>query len=127
MRRLAWTVAILAVVAVPQAHAKEGVVAHLENPSVLRARPDTMISLVWTLRAGAQPFSALGIYVRLHGSSGTTSAYATELTTGRFRARLRIPPGGVRSIAIGLRGWTTGSSGSHRADMFFPIANDPTR
>src|SRR5437870_3745676 len=56
MRRLAGTIAILAVVAVPQALAKDGVVAHLENPTALRAPAGTTISLVWTLRAGKQPF-----------------------------------------------------------------------
>jgi len=118
----------MAAVASPQALAKEGVVAHLENPAALRAPAGTRITLVWTLRAGRQPFGASGMYVRLTGRAGTrTSALAAELAPGRYRARVRIPRGGVRAIAIGLQGWSSGPAGTKRADMFFPIANDPTR
>ena len=108
--------------------AKEGVVAHLENPAVLRAPAGKTVSLTWTLRAGKGPFSAIGIYVRLRGRPGaTTSARADELRPGRYRAHVRIPRGGVHAVAIGLIGWSSGPKGTRRADAFFPIANDPTR
>jgi hypothetical protein len=81
---------------------------------------------VWTLRAGPEPFSARGVYVRLHGLT-TSTALGKELAPGRFRARLPIPRGGVRSIVIGLVGWRTDSRGSRRSDWRFPIDNDPTR
>ena len=103
-------------------------VAHLENPAVLSAPAGTRISLVWTLRAGARPFSAEGIYVRLRGREGTTAtAAAVGIGPGRFRARIVIPRGGVQAVAIHLTGWSSGPHGTKRADISFPIANDPTR
>jgi hypothetical protein len=108
--------------------AKSGVVARLENPAVLRSAAGAKVTLLWTLRAGKQPFTGAGIYVRLSGRAGVkTTAQATELATGRFRARLTIPRGGVRSIVIALPGWRTDASGTRRADWRFPIVNDPTR
>lgn len=108
------------------AAAKEGVVAHLHNPAVLRAAPGVHVTLVWSIRdADKHPFGASGIYVRLRGLA-TTSAPATELAPGRFRAHVTIPRGGVRSVVIALIGWTTGPGGTKRGDMRFRIDNDPT-
>ena len=106
------------------AAAKDGVVAHLENPVALRYPPGAKITLIWTLRAGKQPVGGAGIYVRLNGGR---EAPATTLGPGRFRARLTIPQGGVRSIVIALPGWRTDANGTRRADWRFPIVNDPTR
>jgi hypothetical protein len=106
------------------AAAKDGVVAHLENPVALSYPPGAKITLVWTLRAGKKPFSAGGIYVRLNGGRENLS---TEIATGRFRARLTIPRGGVRSIVIAVPGWASTPTGTHRADWRLPIVNDPTR
>ena len=117
---------VVALACIAQAAAKDGVVAHLENPGVLRAAPGAKVTLVWTLRAGKQPFGASGIYVRLHGRT-LTRALATELAPGRFRARVAIPPGGARSITIALIGWSSGPQGTKRGDMRFRIENDPTR
>jgi hypothetical protein len=124
MRYLVVVLAVLACVA--QAAAKERVLAHLANPQVLQAPQGRSIALVWTLRAGPEPFSARGVYVRLRGLT-TSTALGKELAPGRFRARLPIPRGGVRSIVIGLVGWRTDSRGSRRSDWRFPIDNDPTR
>jgi len=122
-------VLVATVALVSQALAKEGVAARLENPSALHAPSGTRVMLAWTLRAGKQPFGASGVYVRLRGRSGiTTTARASDLgKPGRYRAHVLIPRGGVRSIIIGLIGWTSGPHGTKRADMFFPITNDPTR
>ena len=121
MRPLAALLAAL--VLVPAAGAKEGVVARLENPAVLRLAAGTKVTLRWTLRAGKEPFTASGIYVRLNGGR---EAPATELQTGRFRARVTIPRRGVRAIVIALQGWRTDANGTRRADWRFPIVNDPT-
>lgn len=119
------TAAIAAVLA-PQVSAKEDVVARLENPAALRAPAGSRIVLAWTLRAGKRPFTAAGIYVRLHGRAGTNKVgWALESAPGRYRARLTIPKGGVRAVRIGLEGWSTGPGGTKRADWLFPIANDP--
>lgn len=118
--------AIVAVAFAAQAAAKDGVVAHLENPAVLRAAPGKRIVLVWTLRAGTHPFGASGIYVRLRGRA-TSTGTASEVAPGRFRARLTVPRDGVRSIVIALRGWRSDVHGTVRADLRFPIDNDPTR
>jgi hypothetical protein len=124
MRYVAIAVVVLACAA--QAAAKEGVVAHLENPRALQAAPGKSIVLVWTLRAGTQPFGARGVYVRLRGQT-TSTALAKQLAPGRFSARLPIPCGGVLSVVIALVGWRTDSKGTTRADWRFPIDNDPTR
>lgn len=117
-----------AVLAPAEALAKEGVVAHLENPSVLGAPAGKRVTLVWTLRAGMQPFEAQGVYVRLRGRTGATSTEdAVEVGLGRYRAHVLIPRGGVQTILIRLKGWASGPRGTHRADMSFPITNDPTR
>lgn len=122
MRTLAVLLAALALVSA--AGAKDGVVARLENPAVLRSAAGTKVTLLWTLRAGKEPFTAAGIYVRLNGGR---EALATELQTGRFRARLTIPRGGAKTIVIALQGWRTDTRGTRRADWRFPIVNDPTR
>ena len=104
---------------------KDGVVARLANPDVLRAPNGTKVALVWTLKAGKEPFTAEGIYVRLNGGRETP---ANRLgPPGRFRAWLTIPRGGVRSIVIALQGWSTDAKGTRRADLRFRIVNDPTR
>jgi hypothetical protein len=127
--RCNWAVRVLAVLLaalafVPAAGAKDGVVARLANPEVLRAPGGTRVGLVWTLKEGRQPFGAAGIYVRLNGGR---EILAATLAPGRFRARLTIPRGGVRSIVIALQGWATDANGTRRADYRFPILNDPTR
>ena len=106
------------------AAAKDGVVAHLHNPAVLRAAPGAHVTLFWSLRdADKHPFGASGIYVRLRGLA-TTSAPAMQLAPGRFRANVTIPRGGVRSVVIALIGWSTGPQGTKRADLRFRIDND---
>jgi hypothetical protein len=125
---LVFLIGALAVALAAPGLAKEGVVAHLENPFTLLGPGGKRITLVWTLRADKEPFGASGIYIRLRARSGTTTVReATEIGPGRFRARFVIPRGGVAGIAIGLRGWASDARGTRHADVFFPIANDPTR
>jgi len=122
-------VLVAAVALAPQALAKEGVVAHLENPSVLHAPAGSRVMVVWTLRAGKQPFGASGVYIRLRGRVGptTTTPASDRRQPGVYQARVTIPRGGVRTVVIGLVGWSFGPYGRKRADVFFPITNDPTR
>jgi hypothetical protein len=108
--------------------AKNGVVAHLENPGALLAPSGTTISLRWTLYEEKRGFGASGIYLRVRGAVGKKmTAYAVYTAPGHYRARVQIPNGGTRSIQIGLVGWNDGPRGKTRADAFFPIDNDPTR
>jgi hypothetical protein len=127
MRIGIFIVGVIAVaVTAAAALAKDRVVARLANPAVVRAPAGATVPLVWTLRADGHAFGAGGIYVRLRGRAGaSTVARADTLAPGRYRAQVRIPAGGVRSIAIGLIGWA--SNPQRRADLFFPIVNDPTR
>src|SRR5262249_5055287 len=107
-----------AVLAPAAALAKQGVVAHLENPSVLGAAAGKTVTLVWTLRAGRQPCGAQGVYVRLRGRAGATSkGDAVEVGPGRYRARVLIPRGGVHAMFIRLKGWASGPRGAHPADV----------
>ena len=110
-----------------QVSAKEGAVARLENPAVLRAAPGTAISLVWSIRDSKQrDGGGGGVYVRLRGCTGTISgADAVTLGRGRYSARVVIPRGGVRAVGIGMRGWIHDLDGTRRRDVAYPVVNRP--
>ena len=127
-------VAAAALVAALPATAKEGVKATLETNIPLNAPPGTQLSVSWSL-AGVdengrrQPFGAIGVFVRLVSASGAAAttgvAPVGAHTTGRYAATVVVPEGGIGDIEIGLQGWSTGPTGRHRADVLFPITNDP--
>ena len=119
----------LAVVAAPSA-AKEGVEARIVTPIPREAAPGTKVTVVWTLTTLDQgrriPFGAGDVFIRLFGpgSARTPRAYATEVERGRFRARPRIPGGGVRIVVIGRMGFrcdASGAPGCVPAPAIFPI------
>jgi hypothetical protein len=112
-------IALLALTIVPAAFAKGGVVADLSEPLPYDAAPGTRIRLSWHLvhpNGDRRPFSALGVFVRLHSISGgqATTAFAHEepLGSGRYTAEAPIPEDGIGGIQIGLRG---------SSEIFFPV------
>ena len=132
-RALAVLVVLAALVAVAQASAKEGVVAQVLTPISRDAAPGTKINVVWTLTSvegeDPRPFNADGVFIRLFGPSGshTSRVYARSVASGRFRATLRIPRGGVRRVAIGLMGEACDAEGCRPSPILFRIVGSPLR
>jgi len=135
-RRLAACLGVLvaAFVAALPAAAKEGVTATLQSAIPLDAAAGTRLKVKWTLVARDEdgtrrPFSAEGLFVRLLSKTGAGAtvgfASAADLD-GSNVATVVVPKGGIRDVQLGLRGFTSGATGVHNADVLFPIANDPT-
>jgi len=109
------------------AAAKEGVVARVLTPIPRGAKPASKVSVVWTLyrvEDGKRiPFGAGGVFIRLFGADGarTPRAYASELEQGRYRARARVPRGGVQKVVIGLMGTACDSAGCRPSPALFRI------
>jgi hypothetical protein len=117
----------LGFVAATPAAAKEGVQARVLVPIPRGAAPGTQVTMVWTLssaQAGRRvPFSAEGVFVRLLGRDGRRSSreWAVQVEPGRYRARLRIPRGGVQRVVIGLMGTSCGASGCRPSPAIFKV------
>jgi uncharacterized protein (DUF2141 family) len=119
-----WVVVLAALAAaisvvVPPAAAKEGVHATLTSKIPTHASRGTRIVVAFTLRDGAgHPFNAQKVFVKLVCPEKTDSsiAFAANVHDGRYRAVAVVPPGGLGTIRIGLRGST---------DIYFPITNNP--
>jgi hypothetical protein len=109
-----------------------------------RAAPGERVRVAWTLaeaqlpglttpgRVAPRPFGASGVYIRVRGKAGaapkTFAASSGPQTSqaGRYVAVVTVPAGGIAAIAIGLEGYRTlTGQAATRADVFFPIANDP--
>ena len=122
MRRLLLA-AVVALLAVPAASAKEGAQAHLLRPLPAHPRAGAMITVRWTVTVPAaggkrEPFSAIGMFVRLIGSNhATTTATAARTHGPPYRVRIRVPRGGIRAIRFGLHGTNDNGPG----DIFFPL------
>jgi hypothetical protein len=116
----------VAVLAAGSAGAKEGVEATLLTTIPKDAAPGTTIRIEWRLAElqTGHPFGAGGIFVRLLGPRGATTADATETAHGRFVANAPAPEGGLRGIRIGLRATSCGAT-CKESPMFFRIVNDP--
>ena len=127
-RRLVAIAAAALVAALPAA-AKEGVTATLTTRVPLDAAPGSSIQVGWTLtykddRGRRQPFGAGGLYVRLLSANGAPAQTADARgTNGRYSADVRVPAGGIGDVRFGLVAWSSDATGTHRGDMFFPIAN----
>ncbi len=124
-------VAIVALVAALPAAGKAGVQATLTTRVPLAAPAGTTVRIGWALtyrdeHGRRQTFGGDGIFVRLVGASSSTTAFARG-TSGGYAATVKVPAGGIRSIQIGIHGWSSGPNGTHRADELFPITNGPAR
>jgi len=132
-RALAVLVVPSVLVVVATASAKENVVAHVLTPITRDAAPGSKVNVVWTLtsREGeeSRPFGGTTVFIRLFGASGAHSkrVYGAEIDSGRFRATVRIPRGGVRRVAIGLMGEACDTEGCRPSPILFRIAGSPLR
>src|SRR5262249_38106108 len=135
VRRLATPllVAVAALVCALPAAAKEGVTATLRSGIPLDAPAGTQLTVRGTLVArdedgSRRPFSAEGLFVRLLSKTGAgaTVGFASSAgLDGSRSATVVVPKGGIRDVQLGLRGFTSGATGVHDADVLFPITNDP--
>jgi hypothetical protein len=115
------------------AEAKEDVRATLTTRIPMNALPGTRIEVAWKLfyREGGKrhPFGASGVFVRLVSASGdrASEGFAPDRAgrVGEYRASVVVPAGGVSDVVIGLMGWQSDANGTRRADMLFPITNEP--
>lgn len=124
-----WLVATVlagALALAPGAATKEGARARLTTVVPLGAAPGAVIRVGWTVsvpdgKGGRTPFSAVNMFVRLlsrTGAAATMGFSPQQGLTGRYAARVRVPPGGIGGVRMGLRGTT---------DVEFPLENDPFR
>jgi hypothetical protein len=128
MRRVAFVTILLIVAATaPAAAGKEGARARLLTGLPLHARAGALITVKWTVRERANgkliPFPANGMFVRLIGKGDAKTAFAQQFGPP-YRARIRVPRGGIRRIKLGLMGYSTSG---RPAPEFFPIVNSPFR
>lgn len=120
-------------VAAPAA-AKEGVKAELTTRIPLDAPAGSQLKVAWRLfslddQGRQEPFGASGVFVRLLSASGAAAEEGFTPTvahpTGEYEATVTVPEGGIRDVEIVLMGWRSDATGTHRADLVFPITNDP--
>jgi hypothetical protein len=125
MRRVVCvTILFFVALAAPTA-AKEGAQARLLTSLPLHAKAAALITVKWTVKVRANgkliPFRANGMFVRLIGKGSAKTAF-TQQFGPPYRARIRVPRGGIRGIKLGLMGYST--SGRPEPE-FFPIVNSP--
>ena len=130
MRRFALVLlgatATVLVAALPAA-GKEGVRATLLTRIPLDAPAGTKLVVAWRLTYAdhGRPFGAGGVFVRLRSATGASAETSFTSGDGDYRASVMVPEGGIGDVQIGLRGWTSGPSGTRESDLLFPITNDP--
>ena len=122
-RRFVVVLAVLAagIAVVQPAAAKEGVRATLTSSIPTHAFPGTHVVVAFTLRdRSGHPFNAERVFVKLicptRDASSVVFASSASHADGRYRVVAIVPPGGLGSIRIGLRG---------SSDVYFPITNNP--
>jgi hypothetical protein len=115
------------------ASAKEGVVARVLTPIARDAAPGSKVNVVWAVTEGegeeSRPFGGSAVFIRLFGPAGSHSKRicGAEVASGRFRATLRIPRGGVRRVSIGLMGEACDAEGCRPSPILFRIAGSAFR
>jgi hypothetical protein len=128
MRRLTALIAaiMLVLLAAPAVFAKEDVRATLVGPVDLDTRPGERITITWKLedREG-RPFGAGGVFVRLRSATGGRPVTAVTGGSGRFSVAVVVPEGGISRLEFGLQGWRIAGGRTSRADVLFPLENDP--
>lgn len=82
----------------------------------------------WTVRVRANgkliAFRANPMFVRLVGKGASKTAFAQQFGPP-YRARIRVPRGGIRGIRLGLMGYSTIGTTTRAAPEFFPVVNSP--
>ena len=110
---------LAALLLAPAAAAKDGVRATLTSPLPQHAAMGAKLVVTFTLRdASGHPFNAERVFVKVicptKDASSIAFASRAAHSDGRYRVVATVPPGGLGTIRIGLRGST---------DIYFPILN----
>lgn len=121
---------MVALAAALPAAGKDGVKATLVTRISVNAVAGTRLEVAWTLayvdEHGRRPPSVAAASSRLLSASGAPSEVAlAHGKPGRYATTVRVPKAGIPAIQIGIRGWSSGATGTRRADRPFPITNDP--
>jgi hypothetical protein len=137
VRRISLRVLGVAAVTLFAAHvalAKEGVKATLNTAIPLDAPAGTHVKVGFNLayldeQGRRRPFGANAVFVRLLSKTGagakTGVVPSGPYADGKYSTTVVVPDGGIRDIQIGLRGFTSGATGTRNADVLFRITNDP--
>jgi hypothetical protein len=120
--------AVLLALWAPTAVAKDGVVARVLTPISHDAQPGSRVTIAWTLtypEAGKRrPFGAGYVFARLVGPAGSRAPLAYGVHTrrpGGYRARVKVPRGGVKRLEIGMMGTVCDGDGCRTGPKLFPI------
>lgn len=113
--------------------AKEDVEATLDTRIPRNAAPGKQLDVAWTLTIKDQgtrrPFGAGGVFVQLFSRSDGKATIGVAAgdggRTGKYRATVTVPEGGIGALAIGLAGFVSGPTGTSRSDVYFPVKNSP--
>jgi hypothetical protein len=103
-------VVLVALAVAADAAAKEGARAHLLRPVPMHAAPGTLITVHWSVdvpgpNGTREGISAIGMFVRLVGRGGaSTAAQSRENVGPPYSARVRVPRGGILLIRFGIAG-----------------------
>ena len=126
---VAAVVAAAALLAVP-AKAKDGVRAKLDRPvSLGPAAAGETRTVKWRLvDEDGEPFGASGIYLRVSRCGRAPEIVMAKRSGDGYKARVKVPPRGLRKVIVGLQGWQTADGRTTRRDRFFqfdpPLARD---
>jgi hypothetical protein len=108
---------VAALVLVPAAVAKDGVLATITSHVPMQASVGTKFAVTFTLKdAHGHPFNAERVFVKVicPEKDVSTVAFASRAAhpTGRYRVVATVPAGGIGTVRIGLRG---------SSDVYFPV------
>jgi len=129
MRRVVCVTILLFLAVAASATAKEGAQARLLTSLPLHAKAGARVTMEWSVNVRDPngklvPFRANPMFVRLIGKGTATTAFAQQFGPP-YRARIRVPRGGIRGIKLGLMGYSTTGTTTRAAPEFFPIVNGP--
>jgi hypothetical protein len=107
------------------------VYATLTSSIPVDARPGIRIRVRWKLWSRGEhgrmvPVTEPGTFARIVNPARTAAtSEPAHRRRGEYAALVRVPPGGIGRVQIGVHAWRFGPSGQRPAIFFFPITNHP--
>jgi hypothetical protein len=113
--------------------AKDGAEAKLDTTLSRDAQPGSTIDVGWSVASiedgQSIPITGLPVFVRLvgPGAASVTEVRGTETPpgSGHYTASIQVPDGGIANVFVGMRGESCTAAACGRADMIFPLTDDP--